>query len=149
MYLFITLDLLSGFSLILHNKRGQEVHGNFISRFLRKNLIWGNLIFLGHFLLFDWVWSKLSQATATIGSLNSQDMILFIITTGSSNSQDMIRIAKRSGYDFSSRRLCCNCCMDIVWYLCEEVNIQQSGVWLSEKASIRTCNIILLECKSP
>ena len=25
--------------------------------------------------MFDWVWSKLSQVTVTIGSLNSQDMI--------------------------------------------------------------------------
>ena len=29
-------------------------------------------IFLGHFLLFDWAWSKLSQVTVTIGSLNTQ-----------------------------------------------------------------------------
>ena len=46
------------FFLILHNKKGQEVHESFISCFSRKNLIWGHLIFLGHFLLFDWVWSK-------------------------------------------------------------------------------------------
>ena len=32
--------------------------------------------------MFDWAWSKLSQATVTIGSLNSQDMITFMITTG-------------------------------------------------------------------
>ena len=31
--------------------------------------IWGNLIFLGHFLLFDWAWLKLSQAIDTTGSL--------------------------------------------------------------------------------
>ena len=31
--------------------------------FQEKNVIWGSLIFLGHFLLFDWAWSKLSQAT--------------------------------------------------------------------------------------
>ena len=30
-YFVITLDLLSGFFLILHNKKGQEVHENFIS----------------------------------------------------------------------------------------------------------------------
>ena len=35
--------------------------------FLRKSLIWGNLIFIGHFLMSDW--SKLSQATVSIGSL--------------------------------------------------------------------------------
>ena len=72
--------------LILHNKRDQEIHENFIRCFLRKNLIWGNLIFLGHFLLFDWAWSKLNQATVTIGSLKSQGMIFFVITTGSLNS---------------------------------------------------------------
>ena len=59
------------FLLILHNKRGHEVNENFISCFLRKNLIWGNLIFSVHFLMFDWVWSKLSQTTVTIGSLKS------------------------------------------------------------------------------
>ena len=55
----------------LLNKRDQEVHENFISCFLRENLIWDNLIISGHFLMFDWVWSKLSQATVTIGSLKS------------------------------------------------------------------------------
>ena len=48
--LFVTFDLLS--DLILDNKRDQEVHENFISCFLRENLIWGNLIFLDHFLMF-------------------------------------------------------------------------------------------------
>ena len=47
---------LSFLFLILHNKRGQEIHENFISCFSRKNLIWGNLIFLGHCLLFFTVW---------------------------------------------------------------------------------------------
>ena len=55
---------------ILHNKRGQEVHENFIKCFLRKKFILGNLLVLGHFLLFVRVWSTLSQATVTIGSLN-------------------------------------------------------------------------------
>ena len=55
----------------LLNKRDQEVHENFISCFLRENLIRGNLIISDHFLMFDWVWSKLSQATVTIGSLKS------------------------------------------------------------------------------
>ena len=60
---------LSGFSLILLKKRDQEVHEKFFSCFLRKNLIWGNLIFSSHFLMFDGVWLKLRQATVTIGSL--------------------------------------------------------------------------------
>ena len=43
--------------------------------FREKKFIWDNLISLGHFLLFDGEWPKLSQATVTIGPLNSQDMI--------------------------------------------------------------------------
>ena len=49
---------------MLHNKIDQEGHENF-SCFLR-NLIWGNLIFFGHFLILDWVWPKLSQIPGTI-----------------------------------------------------------------------------------
>ena len=86
----------------------------FESCFLRKNFIWGNLIFFGHFLLFDWAWSKLSQATVTTGSLNSQDIISFMITTGSLNSQYMIRILKQSRHDFSGKHLCDGYCMDIM-----------------------------------
>ena len=56
-------------------KRDQEVHENVFSYFLRKNLFWENLIFSSHFLMLDWVWSKLNEATVTIGSLKSQDMI--------------------------------------------------------------------------
>ena len=83
--------------------------------FLRKNLIGGNLNFLGHFL-FDWVWSKLSQTTVNIGYLNRQDMISFVIATGSLNSQDMIKILKQPGYDFSGKRLC-DGYSDIMWCL--------------------------------
>ena len=97
----------SGFFLILHNE-------NLISCLSRKNLIWGNLIFLGHFILFDWAWSKLIQATVTIGSLNSQGMISFMITIGSLNSQDMIRIPKQSGHNFSGKRLCDGYFMGII-----------------------------------
>ena len=75
---------------ILHNKRDQEVHENFICCFW-KNLICSYLIFSGHFLTFDWVWSQLSQATATIEYLKSQDMI---------------KILKQSGHDFPGKRLC-------------------------------------------
>ena len=80
----------------------------------KKNFIWGNLVFLGYFLLFDWAWSKLSQATVSIGSLNSQDMISFMITTGSLNSQDMIRIFKQSRHDFSVKHLCDGAGKDIM-----------------------------------
>ena len=41
--------------------------------------------------MFDWVWSKLSQAAVTIGSLKSQDMI---------------KILKQSGRGSSGKRLC-------------------------------------------
>ena len=91
------------------------VFESFISCFLRKNFIWANLIFLiWSFLLFDWAWVELSQANVTIRSLNSQDMVSFMITTGSLNSQDMIRILKQSGHDFSGKHLCDGYCMDIM-----------------------------------
>ena len=38
----------------------------------REKISFGQLIFLGHLLLFDW---QLSQATVTIGSLTSQSMV--------------------------------------------------------------------------
>ena len=40
--------------------------------------------------MFDWVWSKLSQATVTIAYLKRQDMI---------------KIIKQSGHDFLGKRL--------------------------------------------
>ena len=71
---FFTWICSQVFLLILLNKRDREVHENFISCFLRKNLIWGNLILSSYFLMFDWVWLKLSQVTVSFGSLQSQDM---------------------------------------------------------------------------
>ena len=68
----------------LHNNRDQEVRENFISRFLRKNIICSNLTFSGHFLMFDWVWSKLSQTTVTIAYLNLRTWLRSL------NSQDSI-----------------------------------------------------------
>ena len=110
---------------------------------MRKSFIWGNLIFLGHFLLFDWAWLELSQATVTIGSLNSQDLISFMITTGSWNSQDMIRILKQSRHDVSGEHLCDECCMDIMWCLCAKVKIQQRVIWLCI-TSLRICYLKLV-----
>ena len=77
--------------------------------------MWDNLIFLAFrpFLQCDWAWSNLARALL-IGSLNSQDMISFMITAGSLNSQDMIRILKQSRHDFSGKHLCGGYCMDIV-----------------------------------
>ena len=86
----LTLNLLSGFLINFTQQKDQEVHENFICCFW-KNLICSYLIFSGHFLTFDWVWSQLSQATATIEYLKSQDMI---------------KILKQSGHDFPGKRLC-------------------------------------------
>ena len=123
------------------------VHENFLSCFLRKNFIWANLIFLiWSFLLFDWAWVELSQANVTIRSLNSQDMVSFMITTGSLNSQDMIRILKKSGHDFTGKHLCDGYCMDIMWSLCVQVKVKQRVIWCC-KASLRNCYVILFECK--
>ena len=80
---------------------------------LRQKSSFGAIL-LDHFLLFVWAWLKLRQASVTIGSLNSQDIISFMITTGSSNSRDIIRILKQSGHDFSGKHLCDGYCMDIM-----------------------------------
>ena len=69
---------------------------------------------IGH----DWNWAR------SIGSLNSQDIITFMITAGSLNSQDIIRILKQSRQDFSGKHLCDGYCMDIVCCLCAEVKIR-------------------------
>ena len=106
------------------------------------------MIFLGLFLLFIWAWSKLNQATVTIGSLNGQDIISFMITTGSLNSHDMISILKQSRRDFSGKHLCDGYCMDIVWCLCVGVKIQQRVIWFC-KASLRICYVSLFKCKGP
>ena len=118
-YILITLDLLSGFLLILHNKNGKELHCYqlyiyLLGFFLRKNLIWNNLIVLGHFLWFDCVWSKFSQGTVTIRYFKQADMISFMITTGSLNSKDMVKILQQQLNDFLVNVYV----MDIVWILC-------------------------------
>ena len=74
-------------------------------KIFREKKSFGQFDFLGYFLLFDWAWLKLSQATVTVGSLNSQDMISFMTTTGSLNSQDIIRIFKQSWYGFLGKHL--------------------------------------------
>ena len=118
-YIIITLDLLSGFLLIFHNKNSQELHCYqlyiyLLGFFLRKNLIWNNLIVLGHFWRFDWVWSKFSQASVTILYFKQADMISFMITTGSLNSKDMVKILQQQVNDFLVNVYV----MDIVWILC-------------------------------
>ena len=77
----LALNLLSVFLLILHNKRDQRFMKTLLLVF-EKSLIWVNLIFSGHFLMFDWVWSKQNQVTITIGSLKSQDMIKILKQSG-------------------------------------------------------------------
>ena len=78
---------------------------------------------LGHFLLFDWARSNWARPLL-IGSLNSQEMISFMIATGSLNSQDIIRILKQRRHDFSGKHLCGGYFMDIMWCLWVEVRIQ-------------------------
>ena len=64
----------------------------------KKNNL-GQFSLFRSFLLFDWAWSKLSQAIVIIGSLNSWDMI---------------RILKQSRHDFLGKHLCDGYCMDII-----------------------------------
>ena len=100
-------------------------------RFMKILLLFEKKFHLAQFDLFsleaifysDWAWLKLSQVTATIGSLNSEDRITFMISAGSLNSQDMIRILKQSRHDFSGKHLYDGYCMDIMCCLCVEVKI--------------------------
>ena len=124
---------------------GVDRYMNILLVFWEKKFIWGNLIFLGDFLLFEWAWLKLSQATVTTGSL-VRTWFFFMITTGS--SQDMIRIYKDSRHDFSGKHLCDGYFMDIMWCLCVKVKIQQRVIWFCI-ASIIICYISLFECKGP
>ena len=124
---------------------GVDRYMNILLVFWEKNFIWGNLIFLGDFLLFEWAWLKLSQATVTTGSL-VRTWFFFMITSGS--SQDMIRIYKDSRHDFSGKHLCDGYFMDIMWCLCVKVKIQQRVIWFCI-ASIIICFISLFECKGP
>ena len=68
---------------------------------------------LGHFLLFNWAWSNCARPLL-IGSLSSQDMISFMVTTESLNIQDMIRILKQERHGFPAKHLYGGYCMDIV-----------------------------------
>ena len=56
--------------------------------------MWGNLIFLPlrHFLLFDWVWSTLSQATVN----------WILKQSGHDIFHDYHWIRKQSGHDYDS-----------------------------------------------
>ena len=90
---------------------------------------------LAHFLLFDWEWSNWARPLLigslnsqdmisfmiTTGSLNSQDMISFMITTGSLNNQDMTGILKQWRHDFSGKNVRDRYCMDIM--SCLEVKV--------------------------
>ena len=94
-----------------------------------KKIHLGQFNVLGHFLLFDWAWLKLSQATVTIGSLHSQDIFLSWLLLDSLNSQDMIRILKQPIQDFPGKHLCDGYCMDIWWFLCVELKLQKRVMW--------------------
>ena len=78
---------------------------------------------LGHFLLlFDWARSN-SARPLLIGSLSSQDMISFMVSTRSLASQNIIRIVIQWKHDFSGKHLCVRYCMDIMRCYCVEVKI--------------------------
>ena len=126
----------------MHNERGQQVHENFISCFWR-NSFWAIWSFqpLGYFLLFDWAWSNWAKPLL-IASLNSQDMIYFMIATRSLNSQDMIRILKQWRHDFSGKHLFGGYC-SYVMFMCGDQNS-----WFC-KASLKICYISLCEGKGP
>ena len=106
---------LKKFFKILQSESGQKVHENFISCFSRKKFIRDNLVFwpLGHFSLFNWAWSNCARPLL-IGSLSSQDMISFMVTTESLNIQDMIRILKQGRHGSPAKHLYGGYCMDIV-----------------------------------
>ena len=97
---------------------------------------------LGHFLLFDWAWPNWARPLL-IGSLNSLDMISFMITTGFRNSQNVIRIRKQWRHDLSGKHLCDRHCMNIMWCLFGGQNS-----WFC-KASLKICYVSLFECKGP
>ena len=122
--------------------KGSNRYMKILLVFREKKIIWGNLIFLAfsHFLLLDWAWSNWARPLL-IGSLNSQDMISFMITTGSLNGQDMIRILKQWRH-FSGKQLCGGYCMDIMYCLCIVYS------WFC-KASLRICYVSLFDCKGP
>ena len=119
---------------ILQNESG------LFSSFSRAKFICGNLNFSAFRPLFT-VW--FFKRGHLIGSLKSQDMIFFIITTGSLNNHDMTRILKQWRHDFSGKHLRDRYCMDIIWCLCGGQNS-----WFC-KASLRICYVSLFECKGP
>ena len=90
--------------------------------FLRKNLIWDDLIFLALRPFFT-LW--LGMVEIEPGHCYYWILISaqFMITAGSLNSQDMIRILKQSRHDFSGKHLYDEYCMDIMCCLCVEVKI--------------------------
>ena len=140
------------FLLILHNKRNQEIHQNFISCFLRKCLIWSNLIFLFYFnliifLIFDWA-SKAHYSLVLLRCFQwvqrSSTRLLWVKQSGYDFFHDCYWILKQSGHDFSGKRLCDGYCTKI---LCDVY------VWrviqFCEKASLGIFYVILFEYKGP
>ena len=117
---------------ILQNESG------LFSSFSRAKFICGNLIFSVFRPLFTVSFFKRGHL---IGSLKSQNMIFFIITTGSLNNHDMTRIIKQWRHDFSGKHLRDRYCIYIMWCLCGG----QSSLFF--KASLRICYVNLFECK--
>ena len=111
-HVLLTLELFNNFS---EWKGADRYMKNLLVVFQEKKSFGAIWSFwpLGHFLLFDWAWSNWVRPLL-IRSLNSQDMISFMIATGSLNSQDMIRILKQWRHDFSGKQLCDGYFMDVV-----------------------------------
>ena len=78
--------------------------------FFKKKISFGAIWFFlswGRFLLFHWAWLKFSRVTVIIGSLNSQDIITFMINDGSLNSCRCLYVeVKIYGYVKFLLRIC-------------------------------------------
>ena len=86
---------------------------NFISCFLKKKFIWGNMTFLGHFFSV-WLGMVEIESGHCCYWILDQDMIFF--SWWLLDSQDMmIKIHKRSRHDFSGNIYV----IDIVWISCD------------------------------
>ena len=109
---------LGKWSILVPKMAQPHNSGSTVKLFLKFCTIKGALGQLDLFIPFLTVWLgmvEIGQATVTIGSLNSQHIIYFMITTGSLNSQDMIRII--SNQDLISQVNIY--VMDVAWILCD------------------------------
>ena len=106
---------------------------------------WARLLLIGSLNSQDMIYFMITIGSfKLIGYLNSQNIISFIITTGSLNSQNMIWILKQLKHNFPVKHLCWRILYGFyVRFMCGGQNL-----WLC-KPSSRICYIILFECKGP